>query len=96
MQKQGCKLFVFVHELFDVILNLNTGMGKRPGIRFRGDDVSGDGLCVIGSDSRVTTRQRKHPAGNGVSSLVIGGGLALLCCHRHYVDQSGAANHRGF
>jgi hypothetical protein len=65
------------------------------GIRFR-DDVSGDGLCVIGSDSRVTTRQRKHPAGNSVSTLVMGGGLALVCCHRHYVDQSGAANHRGF
>ena len=39
---------MFVHELFDVILNLDTGMGKRPGIRFRGDDVSGDGLAYSG------------------------------------------------
>jgi len=30
LQKQGRKLFVFVHELLDVILNLNTGMDNRP------------------------------------------------------------------
>ena len=38
MQKQGRKLFVFVHELFDVILNLNTGMAKGP--KMSGPDKS--------------------------------------------------------
>jgi hypothetical protein len=38
LQQQGRKLFVFVHELLDVILNLNTGMDNRP--KMSGSDES--------------------------------------------------------
>ena len=37
-QKQGCKLFVFAQEFFDVILHLNTGMDNRP--KMGGSDKS--------------------------------------------------------
>ena len=38
MQKQGRKLFVSVHELFDVLLHLNSGMDNGP--KMSGSDES--------------------------------------------------------
>jgi hypothetical protein len=45
LQQQGRKVFVSVHELFDVVLHLNIGMDNRP--KMSGPDKSKKGQDIL-------------------------------------------------
>jgi hypothetical protein len=55
LQKQGRKLFVFVHELFDVLLHLNSGMDDRP--KMSGSDESKKSQDVLAAFAAKGTSQ---------------------------------------